>query len=256
MNRHPRWLVGFKCLSFLDYYCRASVLGMWTQCPHAMHATRFERCCLGQRIAISHMCVNGVDLQPQDPVVEGHVVASVKEWLKRDGRGRTGIIVAHRLSTIRSCDRILYIAKTNPDDPDSSAQLAEAGTHQELVDLGGQYAAFARQLASHASENVATTASGFTPAAHAAAGDDDEAGDTDEADAVGDDDDALGGASVEGSPSAVDEQLNAQLQSVMARLKSQAASSTHQFTPAEVEAVANLRRTLEQIESNTSRPRQ
>ena len=62
--------------------------------------------------------------------MEGRVVDSVKQWLKRDGRRRTGIIVAHRLSTIRSCDQILYLARTNPDDPTSSAQLAEAGTHQ------------------------------------------------------------------------------------------------------------------------------
>ena len=203
----------------------------------------------------------------------------MKQWLKRDGRRRTGIIVAHRLSTIRSCDQILYLARTNPDDPTSSAQLAEAGTHQvrlqffrnfivenseslvgfptiffhqELVDLGGQYAAFARQLASHASENVATTASGFTAAA---AGDDGENGGADDADAVDDAGDAPGlGARVGESPSAVDEQLNAQLQSVLARLKPQATSSAHQLTPAEVEAVANLRRTLERIEGNASRP--
>ena len=130
--------------------------------------------------------------------------------------------------------------------------------HQELVDLGGQYAAFARQLASHASDNVATTASGFTAAAPAAAaGNDGENGGADDADAVDNAGDASGlGVGVGESPSAVDEQLNAQLQSVLARLKPQATSSTHQLTPAEVEAVANLRRTLERIEGNSSRPRQ
>ncbi|MEE1199106.1 MAG: hypothetical protein U0L09_00485 [Christensenellales bacterium] len=38
--------------------------------------------------------------------------------------GRTSFIVAHRLSTIRNCDRILYIADRG---------IAEAGTHDELM---------------------------------------------------------------------------------------------------------------------------
>lgn len=46
--------------------------------------------------------------------------------------GRTSIIIAHRLSTIRNADRIAVI------DGDG---IAEIGTHQELMDKNGKYAA-------------------------------------------------------------------------------------------------------------------
>lgn len=45
-------------------------------------------------------------------------------------RGRTSFIIAHRLSTIRDCDKIMYI-----DD----GGIVEAGTHEELMELGGNY---------------------------------------------------------------------------------------------------------------------
>ena len=45
-------------------------------------------------------------------------------------KGRTAFIVAHRLSTIRSADRILYIANKT---------IAEQGTHAELMEKHGLY---------------------------------------------------------------------------------------------------------------------
>ena len=45
-------------------------------------------------------------------------------------RGRTSIIVAHRLSTIKNCDRILYI---------SGKGIAEMGSHEELMARKGLY---------------------------------------------------------------------------------------------------------------------
>lgn len=44
--------------------------------------------------------------------------------------GKTAFIVAHRLSTIRKADRILYIA---------GGGIAEEGTHDELMQLKGKY---------------------------------------------------------------------------------------------------------------------
>ena len=54
--------------------------------------------------------------------------------------GRTGLVIAHRLATIRNADRILVL---------NQGELIEAGSHDELVALGGRYAHLYR--ASHAS---------------------------------------------------------------------------------------------------------
>ena len=45
-------------------------------------------------------------------------------------KGRTSFIVAHRLSTIKNCDRILYI---------SDKGIGEQGTHEELLQKHGKY---------------------------------------------------------------------------------------------------------------------
>ncbi|MFK8026147.1 MAG: ABC transporter ATP-binding protein [Ilumatobacter sp.] len=55
----------------------------------------------------------------------------VEAALERLMTGRTTIVVAHRLSTIRTADRIAVI---------DAGQLAELGSHDELVELGGRYA--------------------------------------------------------------------------------------------------------------------
>jgi ATP-binding cassette subfamily B protein len=44
--------------------------------------------------------------------------------------GRTSIVIAHRLSTIRRADQILVVV---------DGQIAERGTHEELISVGGAY---------------------------------------------------------------------------------------------------------------------
>ena len=62
-----------------------------------------------------------------DNVTEMQIQSSLEELAK----GRTVIVVAHRLSTIQNADEILVM---------TSDGIAERGTHQELIGLGGIYA--------------------------------------------------------------------------------------------------------------------
>lgn len=57
--------------------------------------------------------------------------ALIQEALKHVMADRTSIVIAHRLSTILSADMILVMDR---------GQIAERGTHTELLGKGGLYA--------------------------------------------------------------------------------------------------------------------
>ena len=57
--------------------------------------------------------------------------ARIQTALEALSQGRTTLVVAHRLSTIRNADRIVYIDREG---------IREQGTHAELLQLGGHYA--------------------------------------------------------------------------------------------------------------------
>ncbi|MBF4995674.1 ABC transporter ATP-binding protein [Nocardia sp. BSTN01] len=64
-----------------------------------------------------------------DPHSEAAVVRGIHE-LTRD---KTVVVVAHRLDTIAHADQILFV---------EAGRIVERGTHAELLELGGRYAAF------------------------------------------------------------------------------------------------------------------
>lgn len=59
----------------------------------------------------------------------------VEDALEKLVEGRTVVVIAHRLSTAERADRVGVVA---------DGRLAELGTHEELVALGGRYAALYR----------------------------------------------------------------------------------------------------------------
>lgn len=64
--------------------------------------------------------------------IDSGTEALVQEAMQRLSRNRTTFVIAHRLSTIRNADQILVI---------DHGRLVERGTHTELMEQGGRYAA-------------------------------------------------------------------------------------------------------------------
>lgn len=87
-----------------------------------------------QRIAIARAMLRDAPIllldeatSALDPESERQVQAALKELM----RGRTTLVIAHRLSTVLDADRIYVIDR---------GEIAESGTHQELLARGGVYA--------------------------------------------------------------------------------------------------------------------
>src|SRR5262249_53008186 len=63
--------------------------------------------------------------------IDSETEARIQRALDELMKGRTALIIAHRLSTVRAADRILGFQR---------GRLVEQGTHQELLRAGGLYA--------------------------------------------------------------------------------------------------------------------
>jgi ATP-binding cassette, subfamily B, bacterial len=86
-----------------------------------------------QRLALARLLLKGPGLLVLDEAtahLDSESEAAVQRALDTALTGRTALVIAHRLSTVRGADQILVV-----DD----GRIVERGTHRELMTLGGLY---------------------------------------------------------------------------------------------------------------------
>ncbi len=87
-----------------------------------------------QRLALARLMYRNADIwildEPTaalDPEAEAGIFSELRAALK----GRVGIVISHRFSTVRIADRIAVV---------DGGRVTELGTHEELLNLSGRYA--------------------------------------------------------------------------------------------------------------------
>lgn len=86
-----------------------------------------------QRLSIARALVKDPNILMFDDCLSAVDTATEERILRNLGRimdGRTSIIIAHRISTIKNADHIIVL---------DQGRVIEEGTHQELLALGGEY---------------------------------------------------------------------------------------------------------------------
>jgi ATP-binding cassette subfamily B protein len=87
-----------------------------------------------QRLAIARILLKAPEIVVLDEAtahLDSESEAAVQKALSTALRGRTSLVIAHRLSTVREADMILVL---------DHGRIVERGRHDELLAAGGQYA--------------------------------------------------------------------------------------------------------------------
>lgn len=101
-----------------------------------MLAERGSNLSLGQRqlLSFARALVTDAKILIMDEAtanIDSYTEMQIQKALQRLLEGRTGLVIAHRLATIRNADRILVLQQ---------GQLIEEGDHDTLIEHGGLYA--------------------------------------------------------------------------------------------------------------------
>lgn len=87
-----------------------------------------QRACLARALSIDpRILILDDSFSAVDTNTEEEILKSLKEYM----RGRTCIIISHRISTVKDADKIIVLSK---------GKIAEQGSHDELIETGGIYA--------------------------------------------------------------------------------------------------------------------
>ena len=92
-----------------------------------------------QRVAIARALLKNPDILLLDEATSALDTESegkVQKALDKLMKGRTVIMIAHRLTTVRDADRIVVMSK---------GKIVEEGKHEELLKLEGEYALLAKR---------------------------------------------------------------------------------------------------------------
>jgi ATP-binding cassette, subfamily B, heavy metal transporter len=91
-----------------------------------------------QRVAIARTILKGPPILVLDEAtsaLDSFTEKEIQDALDRVSRGRTTLVIAHRLATVRHADRIIVLDR---------GRIHAVGTHNELLRANGLYAHLAR----------------------------------------------------------------------------------------------------------------
>ena len=121
----------------LDRVIEALPHGWDTQVgPGGMSLSGGER----QRVAIARAFVKDAPILLLDEItsaLDGENESAITEVVRELSEGRTVIVVAHRLSTVRQADEVVFLEPTQ-----AGARVAQRGTPQELAAVTGPFREF------------------------------------------------------------------------------------------------------------------